>query len=66
MVYFHLLWKTFLYYGGVQNSNDNRKIVRYELEKISTKAAIYRCCSRWVFLNILQYSQENTYVGISF
>ena len=31
-----------------------------------TEAVIRRCSSKWVFLKILLYSQENTCVGVSF
>ena len=34
--------------------------------KIMSKAAVRRSYSNLVFLNISQYSQENTYVGVSF
>ena len=31
-----------------------------------TEAVVRRCFSKWVFLNFLQYSQENTRVGAFF
>ena len=33
---------------------------------VSSEAAICRCSSKEVFLNILQYSQEDACVGVSF
>ena len=34
--------------------------------KLNAEAVVRRCSSKQVFLNILQYSPENTYVGASF
>ena len=36
------------------------------LQNYFTEAAVRRCFSKWMFLQILQYSQENTYVGLFF
>ena len=32
----------------------------------SSEEAVHRCSSKYVFLNIFQYSQENTCAGVSF
>ena len=34
-------------------------------QSFDSEAAVNRCSSKYVFLNILQVSQENTFVGMS-
>ena len=42
-------------------------LVTYDvIMNVSLEAAVGRCSSEEVFLNILQYSQEDAFVGVSF
>ena len=47
--------------------NDLTFLVTYDIiMNVSSETAIHRCSSKEVFLNILQYSQEDACVGVSF
>ena len=43
-----------------------KKICSANLRKIHTQVAVRRCSSKWIFLKMSQYSQENSCVGVFF
>ena len=53
--------KEVLYWQSVLNRSKYLSLMRLTIE-----AAVRICSSKWVFLRISQYSQENTCVGVSF
>ena len=50
----------FMFSGG-----DRKRLTWIGFLRRLAKAVVRRCFSEWVFLKLLQYSKENTWVGIS-